>query len=197
MIRRVWLLLLLTCHAVLGSELKVVTFNVRRLSPALEKTRPKRSWVEYPWAIRSVYIARQIMSSRIDIVGFQEVRGQQMQDLQSKLSSRYDSVFRGRNADQGDSEGVPIFWLKSKFSLISVEHFWLSTTPNVPGSKSWDSSKVRMATKVFLRPRSKNIKTTIVLINTHWDGQGPISRRRAAPLVLREVCLLYSSENWG
>jgi hypothetical protein len=36
-------------------------------------------------------------------------------------------------------EFVPIFYRKDRLTLRSVEHFWLSETPDVPGSISWCS----------------------------------------------------------
>lgn len=66
-----------------------------------------------------------------------------------KRSHRYDWAGVPRNDGKAKGEAVPIFWRSDKFQRVGasqggtgkegVEHFWLSPTPEVPGSVGWDA----------------------------------------------------------
>jgi endonuclease/exonuclease/phosphatase family metal-dependent hydrolase len=70
-------------------------------------------------------------------------------------------------------------------------HFWLSTTPDAPGSISWDSALPRMVTWVELRD-VQNPTETFVFMNTHWDHVGDTARLNSATLVRQKVPELAS-----
>jgi hypothetical protein len=44
-----------------------------------------------------------------------------------------------------------IFYRRSRFDLISPGGFWLSETPHISGSSSWDSACVRLAKLAALK----------------------------------------------
>lgn len=94
---------------------------------------------EQPWHIRRSYLADQVLWQHLDLVGFQEVMHHQMNDLRILLGDSYDCVGVGRDDGMKRGEAVPIFWNKEQLQLLEVEHFWLSETPHVPGSVSWDA----------------------------------------------------------
>ena len=60
--------------------------------------------------------------------------------------------------------------------------FWLSETPERPGSKSWDSSLPRIATWVRLRDRATGDRE-ICFLNTHWDHRGNQARVEIGKLI--------------
>lgn len=72
---------------------------------------------------------------------------------------------------------------------MSTQHFWLSTTPSVPGSISWDAGLTRMATLARLRLRSppRNGQKDVFVLNTHFDDRGLVSRAKAAEVILQHV----------
>lgn len=98
---------------------------------------------EEPWYKRRSYLADQILFENLDLIGFQEVIHHQLQDLKVLLGDTYDCVGVGRDDGKQRGEAVPIFWKKSELQLLEVEHFWLSETPHVPGSVSWDSVSLK------------------------------------------------------
>lgn len=73
-----------------------------------------------------------------------------------------------------------------------MKHFWLSDTPDIPGSVSWDIgiAQPRMATLVHLSDRSSstiNKDNDLFVLNTHWDDKGLKARRESAKLILKKV----------
>ena len=96
----------------------------------------------------------------------------------------------GRNDGKKAGEAVPIFYRKSRFSLSSVRHFWLSPTPEVPGSKGWDAGQPRMVTIARLIDLHSAARTEkgeleeIIVANTHWDDRGLEARTESAKLIL-------------
>ncbi len=57
---------------------------------------------------------------------------------------------------------------------MSDSTFWLSETPDVPGSKSWDAAITRIVTKAKFY--DKELKTDFVVFNTHFDHIGKEAR---------------------
>ena len=74
---------------------------------------------------------------------------------------------------------MPIFFRNSRLAPIATRHFWLSETPNVPGSVSWDAGQTRMVTLVHFRLLTSAHSASsddIWVLNTHWDDRGEIGR---------------------
>src|SRR5690606_10315149 len=96
----------------------------------------------------------------------------------------------GAGRDDGSNKGemMALFFRTDRFEKIDGGHFWLSETPDVPGSKSWDSSLPRMATWVRLRDRQAAGETReLWFINTHFDHRGETARREAALIIRRWI----------
>ena len=72
-----------------------------------------------------------------DLACFQEALSNQVNDLQNFLP---DFNYYGVGRDDGKTKGEfsPVFYNKIKFEFIDGNTFWLSETPNVPGSRGWD-----------------------------------------------------------
>lgn len=94
---------------------------------------------EQPWSTRRSYLTDQLLWADLDIMGLQEVLVNQLHDISQLVGDSYGYVGVGRDDGKEAGEYVPVFYRKSRLEVISVEHFWLSLTPEVPGSKSWDA----------------------------------------------------------
>ena len=68
-----------------------------------------------------------------DVICFQEGVDKNVEFL-SKYLDKYHVVFNQRNSDFG-GEGLATAYRKDKFHLLELNFFWLSPTPNVPGSR--------------------------------------------------------------
>lgn len=78
-----------------------------------------------------------------------------------------------------------IFYDSRKFNLIASGGYWLSETPHVPGSSSWDSDCIRIANWVRLLDRKQN--TEFRVVNTHLDHISQSARENQARLVIEDA----------
>jgi endonuclease/exonuclease/phosphatase family metal-dependent hydrolase len=78
------------------------------------------------------------------------------------------------NPDTSFNPTNAIFFLRDRFELISAAGFWLSETPHIEGSVSWDSARPRFANYVNLRERDSG--RAIRIWNSHFDHIGAVSR---------------------
>jgi endonuclease/exonuclease/phosphatase family metal-dependent hydrolase len=83
---------------------------------------------------------------------------------------------------------MAVYWRKDRFEKVDGGHFWLSETPRVAGSKSWDSSLPRMATWVKLKDKLGG--KPVLFLNTHFDHRGRTARLQAAKLIRDRLALL-------
>ena len=69
----------------------------------------------------------------------QEVLHNQIDDLQTLLGSSWDHVGVGRDDGKQAGEYSPIYYDASQWVVLDWATKWLSKTPDVPASKSWDA----------------------------------------------------------
>lgn len=132
------------------------------------------------WELRKDLVVETIRGLDPDILGTQETLPFQAEFLQQHLT---DHVYigRSREPDNANGEQCGIFIRKNRFYDLEQGHFWLSETPDVPGSKSWDSSLPRMVTWLKLFDRTTG--RTLYVFNTHFDHRGSKAREESAKLV--------------
>jgi endonuclease/exonuclease/phosphatase family metal-dependent hydrolase len=74
-----------------------------------------------------------------------------------------------------------IFYKKDKFEVIKEKTLWLSETPEVPGSKSWDAAITRVVTFAVLKDKASG--KSFIYANTHFDHIGKEARKNSASLI--------------
>jgi endonuclease/exonuclease/phosphatase family metal-dependent hydrolase len=134
------------------------------------------------WSFRKGLMVSTIRKFDPDVLGTQECVESQAEYLRAQLSD-YEFFGVGRNDGKTRGEMCALFFKKAKFDKLDGGHFWLSETPEKPGSKSWGSGWPRMVTWAKLRRRSDG--QTICVFNTHFDVWGKRARIESARL-LRE-----------
>ena len=158
-----------------GPPIKVMSFNIR-YGTANDG--------ENHWKHRSQNVVTTIKEFDPDLLGTQETLGFQAKFLREQLPSY---SYWGRTRDNnGKGEQCGILYRKERFDLLESGHFWLSETPNVPASKSWDSSLPRMASwvKLFDRQAKSGSGSVFYLVNTHFDHRGAKARANSAKLLV-------------
>ncbi len=135
------------------------------------------------WEKRKETVVEAIAEFAPDLVGTQETYGFQAEYIGDNLP-QYTYVGRSRQRD-GKGEHCGIFYLTKRFDKLIEGHFWLSETPDHPGSKSWDSSLPRMATWLKLWDRIN--QRSFYLINTHFDHRGARARKESAAQIRKFV----------
>ncbi|MBA2115107.1 endonuclease/exonuclease/phosphatase family protein [Bremerella alba] len=138
------------------------------------------------WDKRKEFVAETIQEVNPDLLGTQECLGFQRDFLAEHLTG-YEVHAAAREDGKEKGEMCAVFFRTDRFEKLDAGHFWLSETPSVPGSKSWDSSLPRMASWVKLKDKKSGSDRPIVFINTHFDHRGPDSRFEAAKLIRNRI----------
>jgi endonuclease/exonuclease/phosphatase family metal-dependent hydrolase len=129
-------------------------------------------------------VSSQILFHEADIIGIQEALHSQVLDLQKALPAfKFTGV--GRTDGKQDGEYSAIFYNAKKLQLLESKTFWLSETPTVVGSKSWDAAITRIVTCAKFKDTKTN--KTFFVFNTHFDHIGKVARRESAKLLLKKI----------
>lgn len=155
-------------------DLKVMSFNVR-YGTANDG--------DNSWPNRRSTVANVIKRYDPDIIGTQETLRFQADYIREQLRG-YDSFGMSREPWE-DGERMEIFYKTSVLAPVEIGHFWLSETPDVPGTKSWDSSLPRMAT--WTKFWHIATKQHFYYVNTHFDHRGPVARNEAARIIAEQM----------
>jgi endonuclease/exonuclease/phosphatase family metal-dependent hydrolase len=102
-----------------------------------------------------------------DSFGVQEATGKWMDILSENLGEKYAFVGEARDESGYDSELSAVFYLKDKYNLIDEGTIWLSETPEVKYTKSFDSACHRVASWAVLENKETGERYTH--LNTHLD----------------------------
>ena len=155
--------------------LNVMTFNIRYNNPGDSLNA---------WPLRADKVSGQILFHEAHIVGVQEALHGQMQDMAKALPAfKYTGVARDDGAEKGEYSAI--FYDTTRLRLLESQTFWLSETPTVPGSKSWDAAITRIVT--WAKFTDKKTRKTFYHFNTHFDHIGKVARAESAKILLKKV----------
>jgi endonuclease/exonuclease/phosphatase family metal-dependent hydrolase len=146
------------------------------------------------WGNRTEKVSGLIKENNPDLLGVQEALHNQMMDLKSNLPS-YDFVGVGRDDGKEKGEYSALFYKKDRFEVIEQKTFWLSETPEVPGSKSWDAAITRVVSYAVLKDKSTG--KTFAYFNTHFDHIGKEARKNSAKLIKTQIAALKPNSMSG
>ena len=136
------------------------------------------------WWFRKGELAKVILETNPDIIGMQEVYTTQAHHLQKYLKGY---AWFGPPRDDGKRKGErnPIFYKTDRFELLEQNTFWLSETPEVMGSQSWDAGCKRIVT--WGKFRDKKSGRIFYHFNTHFDNKSETARQMSAKLLVARV----------
>ena len=164
--------------AAASAELKVVSYNVRN-SNAKDG--------EDAWPKRIDFFFDTIKALAPDLIGFQEVLPDQHDAIVARMAG-YAFAGVARDAGKRAGEWSNIGWRTARFTEVARGDFWLSETPDVAGSKSWDAALTRICSWVRLRDQANGRE--FIYANTHFDHVGKVARYEASKLIARRVAAL-------
>ncbi len=144
------------------------------------------------WDKRKQNLATTIAEFDPDLLGTQETLQFQADFITEHLDQ---FTYFGRSRMKTPNEQCGIFYKSERFTWLAGGHFWLSETPEVPESKSWDSSLPRMASWVLLSDNQQETSQPILFVNTHFDHRGVEARQQAAELIRQRIAKLRSIAN--
>lgn len=157
-------------------SLKVMTFNVRYASD-----QPPHAWPE-----RRPVMIDLIRRAHPDLFGTQELLQRQGDDLVQALPA-YRWFGRDRHGGHAD-EHMGIFYRPDRLRIVDQGDFWLSDTPDVPGSMSWGTDLARMANWAVFEPLGHPSRRFLFL-DTHLPHRDTDddARAKAAALILARL----------
>jgi len=142
--------------------LRIMTFNIRCGSAP----DGPNSWDErFGTGNRKEMVLEVIKECQPDILGIQEGLKFQVQYLANNLED-YGWVGMSRHSAPENDEYNAIFYKKTYCKLKKWGQFWLSATPDVPGSITWGQPLPRIVT--WGEFKIKGYPTTIYVFNTHF-----------------------------
>lgn len=146
-------------------QLSIASFNLR-----YDKPDPG----DRAWTVRRQAIAQLFHHYQPDIIGTQEGLAHQLADLQQQLP-QYQQVGGDRQGD-GCGEHCAIFYRADRLTCLETGDFWLSATPDQPGSISpdWGNPLPRMTTWAKLAIAATGQPLTVC--NTHLDYESAKAR---------------------
>lgn len=158
------------------ARLRVGTYNIRT----------SRCDIGTPnaWNERREDLAGLLTGLGLDVFGLQEVRCDQAAFVRERFP---EYEFTGGCAVPGDDRfcAVPVAYRKSRFDCERSGTFWLSETPDVEGSRSWDSAEPRVCSYAVLRDRETGRRFSFA--NCHLDHRGAVAREKGALLIVERM----------
>ncbi len=152
-------------------DLKVLTFNIRYGTAKDGEDR---------WEVRRQQVFDLLRRQSPDLAGLQEALRFQIDEIRAALPE-YGEVGVGR--DDGDKKGehAAILYRRDRFDLAEGGTFWLSDTPEAPGSTSWGNKTTRISTWGCFVEKSSGRGVT--LYNVHLDHESQPAREKGCELV--------------
>ena len=159
----------------IARELRVMTFNLR-VRTILDGHNI--------WDNRRDLVVKRVHAFDADLLGTQE--GLDSMEIYLRQQLR-DYTFRGVGRDDGKQRGemCGVFFKTARFQLLDGGYFWLSNTPEKPGSRGWAEVSPRTVTWVKLRPRAGG--GPFYWFNTHFDAFSPWARAHSSELLRNRI----------
>jgi len=162
------------------SSLCVMTYNLRFASPTGPNAWPKRRPLMHDV----------ITNVAPDVIGTQEGLFEQLKDIAADLPD-YSWIGVGRDDGKEKGEFMAVFYRKARLQPMTTNYFWLSDTPEIPGSTTWGNKNRRMVTTIKFH--DLNTKKDFYLLDTHFDHEVQLAREKSADLVRQRVADLKTS----
>lgn len=162
------------------STLKVMSFNI---------LRGDLQGPEHLWSQRRAGALAMIKKQEPYLMGLQECTWTQRQNIlsQDKRLKAVGVAVDGQKQDYTNVSSNPIIYRSDIFELQEWGTFWLSDTPDVTGSYTWDASKPRTCTWARFKTRCNGKR--FYYFNAHLqDGtDGKNSRTRSIVLIMDRI----------
>ncbi len=155
--------------------LKVMTYNIRTAKAPDGKNA---------WNKRRQNVVNVFKTYQPDIIGLQEAEHEQVRFINENLP-QYGYVSMGRNDGFYEGAACPVFYKKERFVRVDSKTWWLSPTPDVPGSKGWDAAHPRILTCVILMDTYSG--NYLYVFNAQLDHKGIKARIESIKLIKAKI----------
>jgi len=156
-------------------ELRVMSFNIRCGSA---------NDGENHWKNRRDMVFDLLRNHKSDVVGLQEALNFQIDEI-IKAVPEFGMVGVGRDDGKTKGEYSAILYNRERFAVDQTGTFWLSDTPEVPGSITWGNDCTRICT--WARFVDKKSGKAFYIYNLHLDHVSQPSREKSVVLLSRRI----------
>lgn len=156
------------------AQFRVAAYNIRYAAEMDEESGNG-------WDIRKGPLTSLIQHHQFDIVGTQEGRGHQMDDLKKMLPT-FGQILHPYGGN--DHHNLGILYKEDLFEPLDTGVFWLSETPDT-ASIGWDATDRRICQ--WAKFRHKTSGKEFFFFNTHFYWRKEIARRQSGPLIAAKI----------
>ena len=153
------------------AELKVGSYNLRINTP---RDLPSNSWKQ-----RAPRCLEVLKAEKFDIFGTQETQKCHIDQI---TAIGYKAIGLPRE-NKNNAEHSTIFYNPEILELEKTETFWLSETPDITGSKSWNTACPRICTVGYFTHKASG--KIFVYVNTHLDHKSQLAREKGIELIIK------------
>ena len=170
---------------------RVMTCNIRITGLEADAPYPERVWEN-----RRDLCVETILSRRPDIICLQEAIYDSYAYLKEMLRGYVPYGFAGPEMDPY-TEGYHfigknvIFFRRDRYEFVSAGCYWLSETPLIGGSCSWNTTRARHCN--WVRLRDKRSGRELRVLDVHLDHKSDEARREQIRMVMDE-CAQYAPD---
>jgi len=155
--------------------MRIITCNIRASSMG-------NDFNERSWHARGAFCIQTVMKHSPDVIVLQECCLDQLTDFQKTLGEEW-ATYAMMIDPEWDVPENAILYRKSLGALQNCGGYWLSETPHIPGSVSWNSECVRFANYVVLETSEGRIR----IINTHIDHASQLAREKQSGMLCQDA----------
>lgn len=156
-------------------EIRAMTFNIRY---------DNAGDGENAWAHRREMVVDLINASEMDVIGVQEALRHQLDEIRAG-APQFAEIGVGRDDGRSAGEHSSILYRHDRFAVAECGTFWLSDTPDEPGSTSWGNTIPRICT--WARLVDIESGRPVLVYNTHFDHRSQASRERSAEAIVEHL----------
>lgn len=167
-----------------ANNLRIMTCNVRVTGLPSDTKYPERVWEN-----RRDFCVKTIKSKHPDIFCLQETIYDSYEYFKKKFKGYHSFGFEGPEMDPY-TEGYHyisknvIFFRESKFEIVAEGTYWLSDTPLIAGSISWESKRARHCN--WVRLKDKKTGKEFRVLNIHLDHKKEAAKLEQMKLIMQE-----------
>lgn len=163
-------------------ELCLISCNIRFDNPADGQNS---------WPHRREFLTQTLLKHGPSLIATQEGRIHQLNQLKSSLK-KFDLVDQHRSWI-GERMYPSIFLERNKFEFIASGDMWLSETPDIAGSHSFESAFPRLMT--WTKIQIKETEENLFIVNTHLDHVKQETRLSQVKVLAQEIKRIWDKQS--
>lgn len=135
------------------------------------------------WGLRRDLLFDVVREQDADVVGLQEALDFQVDEILAAVPT-YAAIGVGRDDGLRKGEYAAILFRRDRFRVAASGTFWLSDTPEVPGSATWGNRITRICTWARLIDRDGR---AFWVYNVHLDHESQPSRVKSVAFLRQRI----------